>query len=326
MASYYNNKMASHNNNSNLDNTCNLMCLSCNGNLAANDPASQYIRLKLIQNTVRVPSSLYTMNLGALNVYQYPVTFDNVNWNQMSDRYQRHSQPVNVSSHGSRTRRTITRNRPNASTPGGLGVDIKHNSYYRYLDRLKGKGPIRRGTIPSNFGKPVPFNPAFPVYGGKTMKTSIVNNCNCPIVPAGLNENLIYQTYYAPSDIFKPGCNTCNYDVGSYIYSNFLVDGLVVRALIQSIDGDFYTILYDDGTVHTLTYANILADFKCSCPGNTNVENHFFQDSLLSCSSSVERAQCALQQAINSNNSFFGNVKEYYLSCVKNGSCNTKLI
>jgi len=100
-----------------------------------------------------------------------------VNWNQMSDRYERHSQPVNVSSHGSRTRRTITRNRPNASTPGGLGVDIKHNSYYRYMNRLKAQGPIRRGIVPKSYGIiPVPRT-----QGGKTVKTNIISGCNCPV-------------------------------------------------------------------------------------------------------------------------------------------------
>ena len=39
-------------------------CRGCNTNLAANNPASQYQRQKLIQNTVRVMSSLYSMNLA----------------------------------------------------------------------------------------------------------------------------------------------------------------------------------------------------------------------------------------------------------------------
>ena len=47
-------------------------CRGCNNNLTANDPASQYQRQKIIQNTVRVPTSLFTMNLGALNVYERP--------------------------------------------------------------------------------------------------------------------------------------------------------------------------------------------------------------------------------------------------------------
>jgi len=164
------------------------MCrsFSCNRHLSTNVPAYQYQNLKIIQNTVRVPASLYMSDLGALNVYQTPGLYG-VNWNQMSDRRVRHIQPTIVTGgstyHGSSTRSTITRERPGAGCPGGAGVDIKHNSYYRYLARLKGKGPVRRGVIPPNFGIPIEFNPAYPIYGGKTTKTNIVNNCNCPILP-----------------------------------------------------------------------------------------------------------------------------------------------
>jgi hypothetical protein len=103
----------------------------------------------------------------------------------MSDRKDPHIQVVKTgsgSTYGaSSTRRTITRLRPGALSPGGSGVDIKHNSYERYLNRLKGKGPVRRGVIPPNFGVPyIPFNRAYPIYGGKTMKTSIVSGCDCP--------------------------------------------------------------------------------------------------------------------------------------------------
>ena len=162
-------------------------CIGWNEKLPIQNPALQYHNLKIIQNTVRVPASLYTHDLGALTTYQQPsVVFGNVNWNQMSDRAVRHIQPNMVAGgsfyHSSSTKSTITRCRPGAGCPGGAGVDIKHNSYDRYLNRLKGKGPVRRGVIPPNFGTPLPFNPAYPIYGGKTTKTSIVgDNCVCPI-------------------------------------------------------------------------------------------------------------------------------------------------
>jgi hypothetical protein len=145
--------------------------------------ALRYQKLKIIQNTVRIPASLYTSDLSALSVYQYPV-INGVNWNQMSDRAVRHYQPPTGGGgggifRGSSTRHTQTGVRPGSCSPGGLGVDIKHNSYYRYLARLKGSGPVRRGTIPPDFGGPIPFNNAFPIYGGKTVKTNIVDNCNC---------------------------------------------------------------------------------------------------------------------------------------------------
>ena len=143
-------------------------------------PQVQYHRQKVIQNTVRVPQSIYTMNLGALSVYQSPQISDGVNWKQMSDRRNPHVAIATVSSHGSSTKSSITRERPGSLTPGGVGVDMKHNSYDRYLARIKGKSVLRRGIIPPGYGLPIPFNRAFPVYGGKVVKTGIVNGCDCP--------------------------------------------------------------------------------------------------------------------------------------------------
>ena len=167
--------------------------------LTSKDPAYQYQTQKIIQNQVRTWSSLYSDNLGALNIFQYPKSQLRVNWNQMSDRAVPHYQKGSGYSqgsfyHGSSTRHTQTNLRPGAMTPGGYGVDIKHNSYYRYLGRLKAKKPIRRGKIPENYGKPIPFNCAFPIQGAKTIKTSIVSGCNnCEI--NNENERKIYQIY-----------------------------------------------------------------------------------------------------------------------------------
>jgi len=167
---------------------------TCMLNLSSSSSsAAQYQRLKIIQNTVRVPSSLYSMNLSALTVYQTPklstqvinnsgspyVGGGGVNWNQMSDRKIPHVQKVVTASPGkSSTRHTITRLRPGAGSPGGIGCDIKHNYYERYLNRMKVKKTLGRGAVPAIFGDPIVFNPARPIYGGKTMKTSIVTGCN----------------------------------------------------------------------------------------------------------------------------------------------------
>lgn len=236
--------------------------------LSCDDPASQYLTLKIIQNTVRVPASLYMSDLAALNVYQKPLrAFGNVNWNQMSDRKEPHVQPNLVVGgsfyHGSSTRRTITRNRPGAGCPGGKGVDIKHNSYYRYLDRLKGKGPVRRGVVPPNFGKPIVFNPAFPVYGGKTMKTNIVSGCDCPIdnVVARENDLQIYETI-APLDFSY----TTEYNVGTSVYATNL-EGYYVHAVVTERNGYEYTVQYDDGSVATLPSDKLLVYFPCECSG-----------------------------------------------------------
>jgi len=157
--------------------------------LVKSSAAYQYQNLKIIQNTVRVPASLYMSDLGDLTVFQSAQNAPHqVNWNQMSDRVVRHYQTNSAQSQGgggvfkgSSTRHTQTGTRPGSCTPGGYGVDMKHNSYYRYLARLKGQKPVRRGPVPPTFGLPLPYNPAFPIYGGKTVKMNIINNCNCPI-------------------------------------------------------------------------------------------------------------------------------------------------
>lgn len=46
---------------------------------------------------------------------------------------------INVPTRGNSVKSTVTANRPGASTPGGIGVDVKHGSYIRYLDKKKGK-------------------------------------------------------------------------------------------------------------------------------------------------------------------------------------------
>jgi hypothetical protein len=176
----------------------------CDTNLTANTPANQYQRLKRIYNTVGVASSVYTMNLGGLNAYEVPnskyetvnvagsnyLVSPGVNWNQMSDRRRPHiqfsSQPHGTIRAGSLLKRSSARYlpglKPGVYSPGGSGVDIKHNSYDRYLNRLKGRAPLRRGFVPPDFGVAIlGFNRAFPIYGGKTTKPSIVANCNCPV-------------------------------------------------------------------------------------------------------------------------------------------------
>jgi hypothetical protein len=133
---------------------------------------------KRIQNTVRVPSSLYTQNLGALSSFQFPYPQYRVNWQQSSDRRERHIQLVTVPTRGSSLRSSITRfDRPGCASPGGAGVDMKHGSYQRYLNRIMAKGPLRSEIGPDRLG--IPFNPAFPIYGGKTYKTTIINRCPC---------------------------------------------------------------------------------------------------------------------------------------------------
>lgn len=202
----------------------------CNTNLTGSTPAEQYQRLKLIQNTIRIRSSLYTANLGPLNAYKTPISNTNnklygVCWNQMSDRpvpsIQKATIPTGFASSMNRKHTSATSSKPGCQTPGGVGCDIKHNSYDRYLNRLKGKGPMRRGVVPPDFGKPIPpipFNRAFPVYGGKTMKTNIVNGYSCDPNPTQdilIYNNPLWQPYPSANCEEQRNIKVCD-----YVYAN----------------------------------------------------------------------------------------------------------
>lgn len=265
-------------------------CRSFNQNLNGNDPASQYQRQKIIQNTVRVKSSLYTMNLGALNVYQRPnsmyrvaensgsayVVPPGVNWNQMSDRKDPHVQTVvtgSGSTYGaSSTKRTITRLRPGALSPGGIGVDIKHNSYDRYLNRLKGEGPVRREPVPPTFGQPyIPFNRAFPIYGGKTIKTSIVSGCNCSTEETETDTNASERKLYENSDIQNQIFNvTYTFNVGDFVFAKNPITANYEKATIILIDEGLYTVQFLDGTETVVFKCELLIYYDCGDCINTN--------------------------------------------------------
>jgi hypothetical protein len=257
------------NNNFN-DSPINFMCHANNFLLNSTDPAYQYVTQKIIQNTVRVPSSLYTSDLGALSAYQRPASIIRVNWNQMSDRAERHKQTNSGRSqgsfyHGSSTRATQTRERPGAGTPGGSGVDIKHNSYYRYINRLKAKKDIRRGYIPPTYGEFIPFSRALPIYGGKTIKTSIVAGCNCPFISQ--NEAFVYRKHFeqlsfASNNIFS---------VGAYVYARTSVGKPVLKAQILSIVGDIYTVQFQDLSIVEVGANQLIPYFACACNGVNSI-------------------------------------------------------
>tara|TARA_B100000424_G_scaffold266755_2_gene258423 strand:- start:826 stop:1479 length:654 start_codon:yes stop_codon:yes gene_type:complete len=110
---------------------------------------------KIIQKTVRVPSSLYSNNLASLHINSNNLG-TNKPWNNASDR---------VVAHGPNSNQNIS------SIKQNYGVDIKHNSYDRYLGRKKSQHlkSDTEVTIPS------PYT-TWPTYwGNKTYKFSIVN-------------------------------------------------------------------------------------------------------------------------------------------------------
>jgi len=242
----------------------------CNTNLTGNTPADQYQKLKLIQNTVRVYSSLYTSNLGSLSAYKQPTAATyNVCWNQMSDRpvpsVQRASIPTGFNNSLNGRHSSVTSSKPGSQTPGGVGCDIKHNSYDRYLNRLKGKGPLKRGVIPPTFGAPIPFNPAFPIYGGKTVKTSIVSGCNtvakCTMSNAEQNEAIYNNPIWHPDPL-----GDCTFQEGNYVYAVRHGTRYFSRAVIITVnENGTYEIKFDDGVLQEATLAELKTYFPCDC-------------------------------------------------------------
>jgi len=186
-------------------------------------PAIQYQRQRIIQNTVRTPVSTYLDVLNAVTVYKPPLNEPqyitdpsttstpyyvpaNVRWNQMSDRDVPSIQKANPLSNTT----CYTRNTPGSLSAGGQGCDVKHGGYFRYLNKLKGKH-VKRGIIPPTFGEPIPFNPAFPIYGNKTVKTSIISKCDC-------TENALQTDYKYIMDKVSQQ-NTINFNLPFITYS-----------------------------------------------------------------------------------------------------------
>ncbi len=217
-------------------------CRNCDTNLTSNVPANQYQRLKLIQNTVRVPSSLYTMNLGALT------SGHGTSWNQMSDRPVASVQKSTVPRSGS-TRHSSTSSRPGGQNPGGVGCDIKHNSYERRLNRLKGKALLKRGPVPANFGHPITSN--------KTMKTNIVSGCACSsdnqarlyINPNNYNLNSLTYTFQVDQQVYA-------IQTGNDFYSIAIVFEV-------NDNGASYRVRFEDGTEEVKQLYELRIYYEC---------------------------------------------------------------
>lgn len=266
-------------------------CRGCNKNLTSNDPASQYQRQKIIQNTVRVQASLYTMNLAGLSSYQKPLNKPQlvqqngtvyeaparVYWNQMSDRARPSNQTTKVASgstyHTNSTRHSITRHRPGAMSPGGVGVDIKHNSYDRYLNKLKGRAPLRRGIIPPGYGEYIPFNRAYPIYGGKIVKTSIINGCDCPDTGDNLEQDKLI--YGSEVNALQDKILSVKYkfNIGDFVWAKkYNNEATLYKGEIIEIVNDNYTVKFDDVT-RVLGYCNMIIYFDCdNCSSEISLE------------------------------------------------------
>ena len=231
-------------------------CRGCYKNMSSDDPAMINQRQKIIQKTVRINSSLYTMNIAGLNVYQHPsknyqiveqagsnyIIPHGLNWNQMSDRTRPSKQVVKSgsgSTYGSNSSRgTKVRNRPGAMSPGGSGVDIKHNSYERYLNRIKGKGLLKKGQVQVNDGQRM--------TGGKDVRFSIVNNCECDTKTTNIKNNM-YANNIAEFNKVMYNINY-SFEVNQKIFvRKNIYNKLWYKGTIIEINGNIYTIDFGTG-------------------------------------------------------------------------------
>ena len=144
-------------------------CISCLNIENANAKAT--IVQKRIWKQVRAPASTYLMNLSAFTSAENRLASNkNVNWNQLSDRVSASNQPALNPTHGNSLRRTLTSDRPGAGTPSGTGVDVKHDSYARYLNRKKANN---MKTQTNNIAVTA-------LYGNKTKQINLLaNSVNC---------------------------------------------------------------------------------------------------------------------------------------------------
>ena len=143
----------------------NTNCVTC---LNVADPVvTNDMTQKRIWNQVRTGSAIYTMNMASLTSAASRLANGQVNWNQMSDRVEAAVQPSLHPTHGNSLRSTLTSDRPGAGSPGGAGVDIKHNSYARYLNRKKATQIKTQSRATAA---------ATPLYGNKTGMVGLVAN------------------------------------------------------------------------------------------------------------------------------------------------------
>lgn len=253
-------------------------CRACDTNLTGSSAADQYQRLRLIQRTVRVPASLYTMAVGSLAAYQQPgQATHGVCWNQQSDRVlpsvARATVPSGATSAAVSHKGggfgwggasyTQTASRPGAQTPGGVGCDIKHNSYARRLARLKARAPLKQEGVPVNFGGELPFNLAFPVWGGKTMKTGLVAGCVCPPAVGAKAADLYRGGATDGAELYQN--ITMSLSVGNFVYALYPGDtSCYSKATVIGVNGDgTFLIEFADGAVDTQALGAMRVYYPC---------------------------------------------------------------
>ena len=139
-----------------------IQCRSCLGPID-----SSLNTQKIIQGQVRAASSMYTMNLATMYVAAKYTGANSGPYNA-SDRNNPHTTLNPIPSNGNSTKYSITSLKPGSLRPGGIGVDIKHNSYDRYLAKLKAN-KLKTQSSSTQALKPI--------EGNKIKKYGMLSNC-----------------------------------------------------------------------------------------------------------------------------------------------------
>jgi hypothetical protein len=145
-------------------------CKACRSGIC--DGCDDVIIQKRIWKQVGVPSSQRASVLSYIaassnSAFSPPY----LNWNQSSNNLLPSVQTKYVPSRGNSTKGSVTSIRPGALSAGGVGVDLKHNSYARYLCR------INTNTLCASMNNtPAASGTTFALYGNKLMAYGILSS------------------------------------------------------------------------------------------------------------------------------------------------------
>ena len=147
---------------------CNNNCGDCGFDFSNN----KFIYQKKILKQTGVTSSIYNSNLTAFSVIKGQ-NYNTTAASAASDRDKPSNTKLIIRRNTSSLTGSRTSLKPGSLSAGGKGVDVKHNSYDRYLAKLKGKTlkQITTGTEPK-YGNKISNIPLF-----SYSETQCNNNC-----------------------------------------------------------------------------------------------------------------------------------------------------
>lgn len=193
------------------------------------NPASQYFNQRKIQNVTGVFPSMYNSILNTLNT-QTPVAGPYTQRN-LSDRNQA---SIGKSFTPTNTLKTSW-NTPNNLYAGGVGVDIKHGSYARRLNRLKAGLVIR---------EPYPTQPGIKTKTGistNTFAKCCNDNSTIPPDDKSMNPFHVYFKYLVGQQVYWLSNDENCFWVLAKIISIIQYDIVQVQ-LVGSADQTIHTV------------------------------------------------------------------------------------